>query len=238
MPVTASAQQKPQDPGTLLVGPTERGKTDVLWACQQGRVINSPGSAAFGSGAEILFAPYERADIPNGQGSGPAPRGTVSADFNRDGHPDIATISDFTYGDMLFVPNNGDATFGTPSRIAGTTGVQGIDAGDVNGDGHPDIVGMTDNEVRVKLGDGQGGFSSGGTHPLTLGGRVEPRVMDWTTTATSTSWRLRSPRSRPWSTTALAGSRPARRRRSPARERFRRSPPPLSTATAGRTCSP
>jgi len=124
------------------------------------------------------FAAYVSTSIPNGPGPGPAPRGTVSADFNRDGRADIVTISNFTSGNLLFAPGLGNGQFGTTSQIAGTTGVQGIDAGDVNGDGNPDIVAMTTSQVLVELGNGHGGFSLGGTYPLTLGGQVEPRLVD------------------------------------------------------------
>jgi hypothetical protein len=124
------------------------------------------------------FAPYTSTTIPNGSGPGPAPRGTATADFNRDGKADIVTISQFTYGNILFVPGHGNGTFGVSSEIAGTTQVQGLDAGDVNGDGNPDVVAMTTSQVLVELGNGAGGFTAGGTYPLTLGGQVEPRLMD------------------------------------------------------------
>ncbi len=124
------------------------------------------------------FAPYVQTTIPNGSGPGPAPRGTATADFNRDGRADIVTISDGTMGNILFVPGNGDGTFGTSAPIADTTQVQGLDAGDVNGDGNPDVVAMTTSEVRIKLGNGNGSFTAGQVVPLTLGGQVEPRVLD------------------------------------------------------------
>jgi len=130
------------------------------------------------SAAQSWFAPYVETTIPNGSGPGPAPRGTATADFDRDGQADIVTISDFTYGNILFVPGNGDGTFGASSEIPSTVDVQGLDAGDVNGDGNPDVVGMTTNEVRIRLGDGNGGFTIGQTVPLTLGGQVHPRVID------------------------------------------------------------
>src|SRR5207248_1922700 len=96
------------------------------------------------------FAPYVSTTIPNGAGPGPAPRGTVTADFNRDGKADIVTISNFTQGNLLFVPGNGNGTFGVSSQIAGTSQTQGIDAGDVNGDGNPDIVAMTTSQVLIE----------------------------------------------------------------------------------------
>jgi hypothetical protein len=133
----------------------------------------SPASAA-GS----WFQTYEQTTIPNGAGPGPAPRGSASADFTGDGKPDVVTIGNFTMGNILLVPNAGGGTFGATTEIAGTTQTQGLDVGDVNRDGKADVVAMTTSEVRIKLGNGNGGFSDGGTYPLTLGGQVEPRVMD------------------------------------------------------------
>lgn len=136
-------------------------------------VVAAPALAA-----DAWFAPFQRTDIPNGAGPGPAPRGSATADFNGDGNADIVTIGEFSMGDALFVPGRGDGGFGTSSQIPGTTQIQGLDVGDVNGDGNADVVGMTTDQLRVKLGDGNGGFTDGATHPLTLGGQVEPRVLD------------------------------------------------------------
>lgn len=139
-------------------------------------MVTAPAAPA--AAADPLFTPFEQTSIPNGMGPGPAPRGSAAADFDNDGAPDLVTIGNFTMGNILYVPNNGDGTFGTTSEIAGTTQVQGLDAGDVNGDGNADVVAMTTSEVRIRFGDGSGGFTTGGTYPLTLGGQVEPRVVD------------------------------------------------------------
>ena len=124
------------------------------------------------------LAPYVSTTIPNGMGPGPAPRGTVSADFTGDGRADIVTRGNFTQGNLLLAPGNGNGTFGATSEIAGTSGTQGIDTGDLNGDGFPDIVAMTTSQVQIEYGNGHGGFTAGGTYPMTLGGQVEPRVVD------------------------------------------------------------
>ncbi|HSV37472.1 MAG TPA: VCBS repeat-containing protein [Nocardioidaceae bacterium] len=135
-------------------------------------------TAAPAVAADPWFTPYTSTSIPNGSGPGPAPRGSAVADFDNDGDPDVVTISNFTLGNILFVPSNGDGTFGATSEIADTVQVQGLDAGDVNADGNADVVAMTVSEVRIRLGDGAGHFTSAGTYPLTLGGQVEPRVVD------------------------------------------------------------
>lgn len=130
------------------------------------------------SAATSWFAPYQQTTLANGQGPGPAPRGTASGDFNSDGRPDIVSINNFGNADILYVPNTGNGTFGTPSTIANTRNTQGLDVGDVNGDRTPDVVAMTTNQVLIRFGNGAGGFTAGGTYPLSLGGQVEPRVLD------------------------------------------------------------
>jgi hypothetical protein len=135
-------------------------------------------SLAPASAADPWFATYQRTTIANGMGPGPAPRGTASADFTGDGVPDIVTVNDSGNGNVLFVPNTGSGTFGATSQIAGTTNVQAVDAGDVNGDGKADVLAATTSEVRFRLGNGAGGFTTGGTYPLSLGAQLAPRLMD------------------------------------------------------------
>lgn len=134
--------------------------------------------AAPAAADEPWFAPRIDSAIDNGAGPGPAPRGSASADFNSDARPDLVTIGNFTYDDVRVVPNVGNGRFGSAIRITGTTDTQGLDAGDVNGDGKADVVAMTTKEVRIKLGNGSNGFSDGGSYPLTLGGQVEPIIVD------------------------------------------------------------
>jgi len=124
------------------------------------------------------FAPYVETPIDNGMGPGPAPRGSAVADFNSDGEPDIVTILDFTQGNILLVTGDGDGTFTPGAEIAGTSGTQGLDAGDVNGDGKADVIAASTTEMKVEYGNGAGGFTAGPTYSQTLGGQVEPRLLD------------------------------------------------------------
>lgn len=124
------------------------------------------------------FAPYVETALDNGMGPGPAPRGSATADFDSDGRPDIVTITDFAQGNIVLATGDGDGTFTPGAEIAGTAGAQGLDAGDINGDGKADVVAATTSEMMVRYGNGAGGFTAGPSYPQTLGGQVEPRLLD------------------------------------------------------------
>ncbi|MGB6773845.1 MAG: FG-GAP-like repeat-containing protein [Terriglobales bacterium] len=108
------------------------------------------------------------------------------ADFNGDGHPDLAVANGCLSSTICYVSGvsillgNGDGTFQTPVTYS-TGGVQAtsIAVADLNGDGHPDIVvvnqcqsspgGCANGGLSVLLGNGDGTFqtpvtySSGGS---------------------------------------------------------------------------
>jgi hypothetical protein len=130
------------------------------------------------SAATTWFAAAVTSPIANGAGPGPAPRAAATADFNGDGHPDIVSIGNFTFGDVLVSPGLGNGQFATATAISGTAQTQGLDAGDVTGDGAPDVVAMTTSDVKILKGDGAGGFTTTGTYSLTLGGQVQPLIVD------------------------------------------------------------
>jgi hypothetical protein len=128
--------------------------------------------------ASISFASSVTYATGSGSGPGPAPVSTVAGDFNGDGHPDVATVNNFGNGNVIVMTNRGDGTFGAPTTIAGSSGVQSLAAGDVNGNGHPDLVGMTNSAVVVLLNNGSGTFHVAGSYPETIGGQVEAVIAD------------------------------------------------------------
>ncbi|WP_182378939.1 VCBS repeat-containing protein [Nocardioides sp. WS12] len=132
----------------------------------------SPAMAAAWFGAPLT------SQLDNSLGPGPAPRPAATADVDGDGHVDLVSIGDFTFGDIRVSLGNGNGTFDAATKVAGTTQTQGLDLGDVTGDGDADLVAMTVSEARILQGNGAGGFSQIGSYPLTLGGQVQPLLVD------------------------------------------------------------
>jgi len=85
------------------------------------------------------------------------------ADFNRDGHTDVALgCSDGTNGSLTILLGNGDGTFQTPTSF--TAGdVAGIAIGDFNDDGILDfaVTNHLQQNVMFFAGNGDGTFASG-----------------------------------------------------------------------------
>jgi Calx-beta domain/FG-GAP-like repeat/FG-GAP repeat len=109
--------------------------------------------------------------------AGSYPIAVVTADFNGDGHLDLATAN-YSSNDVSVLLGNGDGTLQTARNYA-TGALPGcIAAGDFNGDGKLDLVTADgyygDGQIRVLLGNGDGSFQwigsslSGGYGPLGL----------------------------------------------------------------------
>src|SRR5205814_539110 len=87
--------------------------------------------------------------------------GVVIADFNGDGHPDVADTNVYggTAGVLL---NNGDGTLGAPTLYSLGAACFLIAAGDVNGDGVLDLATSNSDSgsASVLPGKGDGTFGS------------------------------------------------------------------------------
>jgi FG-GAP-like repeat len=87
------------------------------------------------------------------------PQDMVVDDFNRDGIPDLATVS-YTAGDLFVFLGRGDGTFQERIRFSLASTPTGLVSGDFNGDGIPDLIAgdCFASSVSVLLGKGDGTF--------------------------------------------------------------------------------
>ncbi len=92
---------------------------------------------------------------------GANPFGVVLADFNSDGHIDLASSNE---GDNSITVRlgTGTGTFGSSATFAAGTAPHGLAAADFNADGTPDIAvaNLFSNDISVLLGTGTGAFGS------------------------------------------------------------------------------
>ena len=115
----------------------------------------------------------------------------ASADFNSDGHQDLAVVytgngTSVPNGGVAILLGNGDGTF--QNAVTYPAGVNSLHAaiGDINGDGKPDIavaadgLGANNGSVTILLGNGDGTFRAGSTITTGLGrGPVSPILADF-----------------------------------------------------------
>jgi hypothetical protein len=97
--------------------------------------------------------------------TGTAPVSIIAADFNTDGHPDLAAANS-TANTVSILLGNGDGTFATHVDYPAGTGPAAIAAADFNGDGKLDlaVADKTGNTISILLGNGDGSFNA----PTTL----------------------------------------------------------------------
>ena len=92
---------------------------------------------------------------------GAEPETVVVADFNSDGHPDIATVN-YSPSSLASSLNRGNGTFAAHVDYNTGSGPYSLAAADVNHDGVPDVVTTNHvaNTVSVLLGNGNGTFAA------------------------------------------------------------------------------
>jgi hypothetical protein len=99
--------------------------------------------------------------------TGQNPASLVTADFNGDGIPDLATVNENTET-LTILLGKGDGTF-TPVSVNPATGNDPVFmvTADFNGDGKPDlaVVNQSDNSVTILLGNGDGTFTPSAVSP-------------------------------------------------------------------------
>ncbi len=109
--------------------------------------------------------------------AGELPGSVVIADFNGDGHADLATANQKAGAGVSVLLGDGaadpgfTAAAGSPFPVAGTPYM--VATGDFNGDGKPDLAvsGQDSGNVSVLLGDGSGGFSAAPGSPFPVSGQ-------------------------------------------------------------------
>jgi hypothetical protein len=129
-------------------------------------------SILFGNG-DGTFQPAVNVPLINGTG----PIGILTADFNKDGHPDLA-VANSTSNTVTVLLGNAvmanSRTIPFPAQIDITVGTKpvALASADFNGDTDPDlaVVNEGSNTVSILLGMGNGAFQSTRTD-ITVGGK-------------------------------------------------------------------
>ncbi len=105
---------------------------------------------------------------------GTSPFGVAVGYFNNDGFADLA-VANFNDNTVSILLGDGHGTFtqapGSPIAVGNVP--RSVSVGDFNGDGIADlaVTDSNDNEVRILLGNGLGGFTQAQWSPVAVGGR-------------------------------------------------------------------
>ena len=103
--------------------------------------------------AQICFNPATNFALP------PSPNSVASADFNEDGHIDLA-VPLYASNNVSILLGTGTGNFGAATTFAVGTSPYSITIADFNGDGHADLATVNSNNVSVLLGTGTGSFGA------------------------------------------------------------------------------
>jgi hypothetical protein len=115
---------------------------------------------------------------PINTATGQAPLAVAVADFNHDGHLDVAVANAKGSGgiSLLFGNSQGGFTPAPGSPLLPNTYVTDVVAADLNGDSYADlaVVSPTGNNLTVLLNDHSGGFTKAPGSPFDMGGGTYP----------------------------------------------------------------
>jgi hypothetical protein len=101
--------------------------------------------------------PSFTAPVSYAAGTGPA--AVVTADFDRDGRPDLAVANEGS-NTVSVLRGNGNGTFGAATNSATGASPHSVAVGDFNRDGKLDLVTANAGDVSVLLGNGDGTFGA------------------------------------------------------------------------------
>jgi hypothetical protein len=160
-PVVENHFQVGAAPGSVVLADLNGdGRLDMAVASERDdtvSVLTGDGRGGFAAADGSPFA------------AGHSPNDIAVADFNRDGHLDLALANHETqYLTILLGDGRGQFTPAPTSHVAVVVRPHphGIAAGDFNGDGFPDLVtdSWAEDRLEILFGDGKGGFRTPGTY--------------------------------------------------------------------------
>ena len=155
------------------------GKPDLAWSNDYRNVIGTQVAGTIGVAINNGTAtPFTDASVTATGAIGNNPYGLIATDLNDDGKLDLVAANSPSLGNgsVSVLLGNGNGTFQPALNTAVGTRPRYLAAGDFNRDGKQDLAltqTVTDNNLRILLGNGLGGFLSQTT--FSMGADASPR---------------------------------------------------------------
>jgi hypothetical protein len=158
-----------KNPVAVVVGDFNNdGKLDIAEANNNSDVSNNFFINVFLGNGDGTFQAAKPFQLENNA----FPSFLAAGDFNRDGKLDLV-VANSNKGDVEILIGNGDGTFHFGSTVSVGTSPSTVSVGDFNRDGKLDLVaayvssGNANGNIKILLGDGNGGFTAGNTYAVT-----------------------------------------------------------------------